>query len=304
MSYNYLLERRRESRLSRFGMALGFFIALVFFALLFLFPIVKYEPILEKAKIRRVLVARPYRPRVLEPKKPGGGAKPKAQAQNRPKPKPKPQTPKKPPKPSGAPLPKKSRPPRPDKAMRPPPSKKRKASSVKDTPLEDKADEMEPSAQAEDLDALLIALEEKKSELEDLDDALGANSGVGEGLGGSGGGKGMGVGDGDGGYLDSLIRMNVVSYPKTSIEELYPEIDYPDLKFKRKQLQAGICRVYYRVWTDNSGRITRGQIKTPSTKEDLEKYAVFVDAVKSGVEEWVFDKVEAEIHIDVLFEIE
>jgi len=298
VSRDYLLERRREDRLSRFGMALGLFISLVLFIVLFSFSFVKYEPILEKARVKRVLVARPYRPRAVQPKKkPGGSSKTKAQNKSRPKPKAKP--PRRPPKPSKAPVvPLKKRPL--DKIVKPKPTKTTKQPQKVRKPDEDNV----PEADAADVNSLLSALESRNAELEELGDA--PNTGVvGDEDSFEGLGNGVGSGEGDGeGYLDPRITINVVSYPKTSIEDSFPEIEYPDLRFKRKQLQAGICRVYYRVWTDNMGRIVKDQLKTPSTQEDLEKYSVFIDAVKSSVKYWVFDKVEADIHIDVLFEIE
>ena len=116
---------------------------------------------------------------------------------------------------------------------------------------------------------------------------------------------GAGGQDGDGeGYLDSRIRMTVVSYPPTSIEADRPAIPYPDLRFRRAQLQKGTCRVWYRVWTDGRGEIVRTQVKTPATKEERELYAEFVTQVEESVAEWPFPRQEAEVHIDVFFQIE
>jgi len=185
--------------------------------------------------------------------------------------------------------------------VKPKPTKKTtQPQRAREKPIEDNV----PEVDAEDVNSLLSALESRNAELEELGEALGSGVEEGDDLGSLGEGLGAGDGDGEGAYLDPRINLTVVSYPKTSIEDAFLEIEYPDLRFTRKQLQSGICRVYYRVWTDKMGRIVRDQLKTPSTREDLEKYSVFVDAVKSSVEYWVFDKVEADIHIDVLFEIE
>jgi hypothetical protein len=81
-------------------------------------------------------------------------------------------------------------------------------------------------------------------------------------------------------------------------------VRYPDLRVHRRELTAGICRVYYRVWTDDAGRIVRTQVKTPESQEDLRRYAAFVDAVKAAVADWPFPRGAAEVHVDVLFEIE
>lgn len=103
--------------------------------------------------------------------------------------------------------------------------------------------------------------------------------------------------------LDPRIRMSVVSYPPTAIEKKFPAIPYPDLKFRRSQIEAGICRVYLRVWTDNRGRITKSELKSPADRPSQEKYEPFVTAVKNSVETWSFEPVEAQVHVDVLFEI-
>lgn len=106
------------------------------------------------------------------------------------------------------------------------------------------------------------------------------------------------------GFLDSRIRINVVSYPSTTIERNFPAIRYPDLRFKRNQMEAGICRVYLRVWTDSAGRITRTELKTPTTRAEEVKYEPFITAVKTGVAEWPFQQTETQVHVDVLFEIQ
>lgn len=103
--------------------------------------------------------------------------------------------------------------------------------------------------------------------------------------------------------LDKRIRMTVVSYPPTSVEKKFPQVPYPDIGVARSRLEAGICRVYYRVWVNGAGEIVRDEVKSPSTPEDRKKYEPFIMAVKDSVADWQFDQVEAQVHVDVLFEI-
>lgn len=105
-------------------------------------------------------------------------------------------------------------------------------------------------------------------------------------------------------YLDSRIRMQVVSYPPSAIENSYTPISYPDLKLKRSQMKAGICRVYLRLYIDKQGRLSKTEVKTPATKEELEIYEPFVTKVKDSVFNWNFEPREAQVHVDVLFEIQ
>lgn len=103
--------------------------------------------------------------------------------------------------------------------------------------------------------------------------------------------------------LDKRIRITVVSYPPTSVEKKFPPIPYPQVAVARSRLEAGICRVYYRVWVNSSGEIERDEVKSPSSSEELKKYEPFVQAVRDSVAQWQFDQVKAQVHIDVLFEI-
>lgn len=103
--------------------------------------------------------------------------------------------------------------------------------------------------------------------------------------------------------MDPRIRLNIVSYPPSGIEQYQAAIPYPKLKVRRRELTEGICRVYYRVWTDGRGKVVRRELKTPATPEEKKLYAQFVEAVTKDVETWPFDRVAADIHVDVLFDL-
>jgi len=140
---------------------------------------------------------------------------------------------------------------------------------------------------------------------ERLGSARGQTAGAGADRDSSATGLGtFGDGSDADGFLDPRIRIKVVSYPPTSIEQGYSAIAYPDLQFHRAQLQAGTCRVYYRVKTDGAGNIVFRELKTPAAKDERERYAPFVEAVTSSVEEWIFDRVAADVFVDVYFAIE
>ncbi|MDF1553587.1 MAG: hypothetical protein P1P84_11025 [Deferrisomatales bacterium] len=291
MNSGYLLLRRREARLRRFGLALGVLLALVFHLALFWGPKVGYRPVLEQARVRRVLVARPYEP-MPPPPPPQPVPRAEAPAPAAPTPAPKVEVP----PPRTAPAPRVA--PEPE----PPPRAARVPETVPD------AARVAPKTDQDAWSSLLASLEGRKediavtraarrAELEAQAAAMGA-AGARSGVGGRGE-----EGDGDG-YLDSRIRMTVVSYPPSSIEEGFPRIPYPDLRFRRAQLEKGTCRVWYRVWIDGSGKIVRTQLKTPDTEAERKLYAEFVTQVEQSVAEWPFPRQEAEVHIDVFFQIE
>ena len=289
MSSSYLLQRRREERLRRFGLALGGVLALLFHLALFWGPKVDYRPVLEEARVRRVLVARPYVPAPPPPKPPPAR---ESKAPARPKPAPKTVEP---PAASAA-VPQRA----PEPAPQPPAAKIRE--TVPDAPR------ATPKTDQDAWSSLLASLEGKKKDIDEKwqerraeIEAQAQAVDPGETQWGEGPAGDEGGGDG---YLDSRIRMTVVSYPPTSIEADYPAIPYPDLQFRRSQLETGTCRVWYRVWLDGRGEILRTQVKTPATKEELKKYAEFVAQVEQSVAEWPFPRQEAEVHIDVFFQIE
>ncbi len=293
------LETRRDARLRRFGLGLGLVLAAGIHAALLWGPRVTYRPALEQARIRRVLVARPYRPPPPPPRherrpapEPGRG---RSRPEARPAPKPAP-----PPRPAPAP-----EPPAPAPAVQAPPPAAPAAmpESPRSAAVEapDRAGGAPTEAAPVPADEWTALLAELQARGRALQQAMGAPET--SGVAGAGAGD-PGAGSGAEGYLDPRIRVTVVSYPPTGIEEAHPPIPYPDLRFHRSQLQAGICRVWYRVWTDRQGRIVRRQLKAPASAADRRRYAPFVEAVTRSVEEWPFDAREAEIHVDVLFEIE
>jgi len=285
-------ERRRESRLHRFGLGLGWLLAVLFHAALFWGPEVPYRPALEEARVRRVLVAQPYRPAPAPtPVRPERPAPPPEAAVRAEKPAadPAPSTPSPAPAPGGRDRP------RAGVAER---ALTDAGLSVASAPREDPGRGRAPAASPEEWKALLAELQARGQEISASEAEPVAQA---RGGGAEPGAEGPA---GEGGYLDPRIRMKVVSYPPTSVEAAHPAILYPDLRFHRRQLQAGICRVYYRVWTDRTGRIVKAQVKTPSTREEQERYSPFVEAVEESVAEWPFDRAEAEVHVDVLFEIE
>lgn len=290
----YARERRRESRLQRFGLGLGLLLALAFHAALLWGPQVSYRPALEEARVRRVLVAQPYRPAPEpEPPEPVPAAGPVVPA-SRP-------APLSPAESAPAPVPS-AAPPVPGGGDRPregvsAPPLAQTGLSVAATPRDEPLTGRAPTGAPDEWAALFAELQARGKEIAAQDALHRAESETAVA-------HPAGREAGKGGYLDPRVRAKVVSYPPTSVETSHPPIPYPDLRFHREELQAGICRVWYRVWTDRSGRVARTQLKSPSTRADLARYAPFVDAVKQSVDGWVFDRTEAEIHVDVLFEIE
>ncbi len=280
--------RRREVRLHRFGLGLGLVLAAFLHLVLFWGPDVRYQPALEEARVRRVMVAVPYQPVAPPPPPPRREAAPAAPA----------------PSPAPAPMPRPA-PTAPQVGSAdiqrpglPEPVRTEVGQATGGTPPKTPDPGRTAPAGPDEWSAVF-------AELESRHHALNAEAAREAALAAEARGRqGQGEDRGEAGFLDPRIRMKVVSYPPTSMDSAHPAVGYPDLRFHRAQLQAGICRVYYRVWTDGRGRVVRRQIKTPDTKEALALYGPFVEAVTSSVDEWPFDSVEAEVHVDVLFEIE
>ncbi len=298
MTRSGFLERRREVRLHRFGLGLGVAVALLLHGILLWGPRISYRPVLEEATVRRVLRVRPYRPPPpppprpeVPPPKPAAGAP--APAPPVPRPAPKPVQPREiavsPPEPPAAVRAE----PRPGPAV---PSRRREPEAPK--PARAVREARPEPVSRDEWKAVLAQLEARARELgarAAAGPAAEAAGAPGEGETGAGGAEG---------FLDPRIRVTVVSYPPTAIETDHPPIPYPDLRVRRRELKKGICRVWYRVWTDERGNIVRRQLKAPSTPQERRIYEPFVKAVTESVESWPFEARRAEVHVDVLFEIE
>ncbi|MBI5018062.1 MAG: hypothetical protein HZB55_21565 [Deltaproteobacteria bacterium] len=352
MNDRYLLERRADARYYRFALGVGLVAATVLHAALVLSPGLRYRPVLEQTRLRRVVIARPRAAAA-------GGAGAPAPAAVPATPRPEPTQPRPlPPRPSE---PSRTQPernegaaaarPAAETAARAPAAAADAAGTSSVAPSAGaaapalpggrqpaaaasvpRAAQQPPSAGTLGLEnkgkgtgrdewsALLadLAARGKTLTAKQLDEqrraagaaknrSAGAGGDDASGRGGSGGrgsGRASGSGTDPDGFLDPRVRITVVSYPATSLDDRHPAIAYPDLRFHRRQLKAGICRVYVRVWTDGAGRVTRTQIKTPETEDAQQLYAPFVNAVTQAVAEWPFDRRAAEVHVDVLFEIE
>ncbi len=282
------LERRKDARLHRFGLGLGVLVAVVVHLAVLWGPRVSYRPVLEQARVRRVLVAQPYRP-APPPEPPAEVPGPAAKTATAPEPAAKPA-------------------PEPEAAPPPAPAAEAGAAArdaVVERPRTDRsvpaAAQAEPAPRAEaapapdEWSAVMAQIEQRRQALE----VARAEAASPAAAGGS-----AGSGEGREGFLDPRIRVTVVSYPPTDIETGHPPIPYPDLRFHRNQLEAGICRVWYRVWTDATGTVVRSQLKAPAGEADRARYAPFIEAVRTSVATWPFERRKAEIHIDALFEIE
>ena len=128
-------------------------------------------------------------------------------------------------------------------------------------------------------------------------------TGAGWGAGtGSGDGSGRGGAGPGGGYMDPRVQMVVTSYPPTGIERRHTVVPYPDLKVKKNQFTSGWWNVYIQMHTDADGNVVRSQVLRPETDGVLEK--IFVEQVKREIAKWSFDRMAAEIIVDVRFYVE
>ncbi|PLX45288.1 MAG: hypothetical protein C0609_03380 [Deltaproteobacteria bacterium] len=282
------LERKREKRRRRFGFIVGLILAFILHVLIFWGPRIGYSPVMERA--RRVMVARTYSPPPQREEVRRLPGKKKALAQG-----------------EKANRTRELKAPEPAKAVEP----ERVAPKPTNAPehvtgLRSK-DTEESSEQERELQKLMDELAQYQDELSGEESkwdtvALGEGDGGGSQSGGSGDGEGYADEEVE---LDSLIRVVVNTYPVTDLQLNPPRIPYPDIvKVKKSKFKENICRVYYRLKTDEKGNIVKREIKTPATKEAQERFALFVNRVVEEVDNWPFPAVKADIHVDVYFTIE
>jgi hypothetical protein len=156
---------------------------------------------------------------------------------------------------------------------------------------------------------------------------------VGGGRGGSGGGSGSGTGSGSGSGgtgsgpggrrprapgdhgssgaargpgekgMDRRVQMVVTSYPRTDIEDGYEPITYPEVVIRKSKFQQGWCQVYLVISVDDSGEVREIEVQRPRPEERA-PFEAQIAAVETAVRRWDYDKVSAEVHVDVRFYVE
>jgi len=148
----------------------------------------------------------------------------------------------------------------------------------------------------------------------DARDSVSGRDGSGADRGGSGTAQGGGSGTGSRrkatgveapgeGGLDRRVQMVVKSYPPTSIEQYFDPIPYPGVIIRRSNFQQGWCQVYLIVDVDGGGEVAHIAVERPH-QESRAQFEALLRAVESAVRSWDYDKVKAEVHVDVRFYVE
>jgi len=138
---------------------------------------------------------------------------------------------------------------------------------------------------------------------------------AGRGTGGGGSGAGV-AGTGRGGKppvkpapvshegeLDRRVQMIVKSYPASRIEEDYDAIPYPEVIIRKSNFQQGWCQVYLVLGVNDGGEVERVNVERPRP-EDRSRFEALIKAVEGAVRAWDYDRVRAEVHVDVRFYVE
>jgi hypothetical protein len=97
--------------------------------------------------------------------------------------------------------------------------------------------------------------------------------------------------------------MVVKSYPWSRIEDDYDPIPYPGVIIRKSDFQQGWCQVYLVLQINDSGGIENLTVERPQA-EDSSRYEALIGAVEGSVRTWDYDKVRAEVHVDVRFYVE
>jgi len=152
----------------------------------------------------------------------------------------------------------------------------------------------------------------------------GPGAGSGRGTGGEGTGTGSGSGDGSGtggagsgrggrsagraagsheGELDRRVQMIVKSYPPSGIDENYTPIPYPGVIIRKSNFQQGWCQVYLVLEIGGNGQVENVVVERPQPA-DRSRFEPLIRAVEGAVRAWDYDRVRAEVHVDVRFYVE
>lgn len=152
--------------------------------------------------------------------------------------------------------------------------------------------------------------------------AAGRGAGSGAGRAGSGSGVGAAAGRGGeragsgrvkppagpapagpGGELDRRVQIIVKSYPPAGIDEDFKPIPYPEVVIRKSNFQQGWCQVYLVLQINDDGEVEKVNVERPRPDERA-RYEALIEAVERSVRAWDYDRVAAEVHVDVRFYVE
>jgi len=103
--------------------------------------------------------------------------------------------------------------------------------------------------------------------------------------------------------MDRRVQMIVKSYPPSRIEDDFGAIPYPGVIIRKSNFQQGWCQVYLILSIDERGEVEGVSIERPKP-EDRPRYEALIKAVEGSVRAWDYDRVRAEVHVDVRFYVE
>jgi len=134
-------------------------------------------------------------------------------------------------------------------------------------------------------------------------EGAGAGAGKGDGRGAGGTGSGRGKSAPHGAEMDKRVQMIVKSYPASGIEEDYKAIPYPGVIIRKSNFQQGWCQVYLVLEIDDRGEVEKVGVERPAAA-DRPQFEALIKAVEGSVRTWDYDRVRAEVHVDVRFFVE
>lgn len=103
--------------------------------------------------------------------------------------------------------------------------------------------------------------------------------------------------------LDRRVQMVVTSYPTSRIEDDHDTIPYPGVIIRKSDFQQGWCQVYLILSISDSGEVLNVIVERPQPGE-RSRYELLIKAVDDAVRSWDYDRVKAEVHVDVRFYVE
>jgi len=103
--------------------------------------------------------------------------------------------------------------------------------------------------------------------------------------------------------LDRRVQMVVTSYPPSRSDEDHDPIPYPEMVIHKSDFQQGWCQVYLVLEINGSGEVEKVLVQRPRS-EDRSRYEALIKTVEDSVRSWDYDKVRAEVHVDVRFYVE
>jgi len=99
------------------------------------------------------------------------------------------------------------------------------------------------------------------------------------------------------------VQVVDTSYPPAHIDEDHDTIPYPEENSRKSDIKKGWCQVYLILSISERGEVLDATVERPRP-EERSRFEPLITAVDAAVRTWDYDRVKAEVHVDVRFYVE